>query len=273
MILLLDIGNTCIKWAQLLDGRLTPQQSLIHRDVDTEVWMKQLFRERFRPARLLVSNVAGVQMQQRIAQEAERLWQIKPEFAATVPFAAGVTHAYREVAAHGVDRWLAVVAAHRLSGNASSTALSKPSAGSSGGAACVIDAGTAATIDAVDGKGLHLGGLILPGVRMAIDALLSNTGDIARLARQLPGTAGTNISGSNTLFATATAQAVATGAVLAIAASADRAIAEVAQRVGAAPRVFLTGGDAASVQKAMQTPAEQVPDLVLQGLAIVAHIS
>jgi type III pantothenate kinase len=255
MILLLDIGNTCIKWAQLLDGRLTPQQSLVHRDVEPQVWMKELFRERFRPSRLLVANVAGSQMQQRIAQEARRLWQIETQFASTAAFAAGVTHAYREVSSHGVDRWLAVIAAYRLAG----------------GAACVIDAGTAATIDGVDSKGLHLGGLILPGVRMMIDSLLNKTGDIAKRARALPGTVGTDISGSGTLFATATAQAVATGAVLAIAAASDRAIAEVAKRTGASPKVYLTGGDAPSIARAMQTSAEQVPDLVLQGLSLLAQ--
>lgn len=255
MILLLDIGNTCIKWAQLLDGRLTPQQTLVHRDIDSAVWMKQLFRERFRPARLLVANVAGMQMQDRIAQEAQRLWQIAPEFAATATFAAGVTHAYRDVSTHGVDRWLAIIAAYRLAG----------------GAACVIDAGTAVTFDGVDAKGLHLGGLILPGVRMMIDSLLSNTGDIARVARKIPETTGANISNHVPLFATATAQAVANGAVLAVAAAADRAVAEVTQRVGTVPRVFLTGGDAPAVQKLMQTTVEQVPDLVLQGLALVAQ--
>ena len=76
MILLLDVGNTRIKWAQLLDGALTPQQSLIHRGVATEDWIKQLFRERFRPQRLLVANVAGAGMENTIRREAQRLWQL-----------------------------------------------------------------------------------------------------------------------------------------------------------------------------------------------------
>ncbi len=253
MILLLDVGNSRIKWAQLLDGRLTPQQSLVHRDVDPDVWMKQLFRERFRPARLLVANVAGPEMRERIAREAERLWQVTPQFAATSSFAAGVTHAYRDVSAHGVDRWLAIVAAYRLAG----------------AAACVIDAGTAVTIDGVDARGLHLGGLIIPGMRMMIDALLENTGDIAAQARKLAATGGTDVSGKGSWLAKGTAPAVVNGAVLAIAAAAERSIAEIARQAGAAPKVFLTGGDAEQVRKAMQTPAEEIPDLVLQGLALI----
>jgi pantothenate kinase type III len=49
VILLLDVGNTRIKWAQLLDGALTPQQVIRHQGVETATWTKQLLRERFRP--------------------------------------------------------------------------------------------------------------------------------------------------------------------------------------------------------------------------------
>jgi type III pantothenate kinase len=256
VILLLDIGNTTIKWAQLLDGELTPQQPLVHRGLEPQAWMKELFRERFRPARLLVSNVAGAEMQARIAGEAQRLWQIEAQFAATAPVAEGVTHAYRDVAAHGVDRWLAVIAAYRLAA----------------GAACVIDAGTAMTVDGVDARGLHLGGLIVPGVQMMIDALLGSTADIARQARRISTTAGADVSGSPGLLATDTAQAVANGALLAVAAAADRAVAGISSRIGAQPRVFLTGGDAERVRRFMTSPAiDLVPDLVLQGLALMAH--
>ncbi len=256
MILLLDIGNTTLKWAQLLDGALTPQQLLVHRDADPQVWMKALFRERFRPARLLVANVAGIEMQERIAAEAQRLWQVEPQFAVVAAVAQGVTHAYRDVAAHGVDRWLATIAAYRLAG----------------GAACVVDAGTAMTVDGVDAKGLHLGGLILPGVQMMIDALFGRTADIARQARRISAMPGADASGAAGLLATDTAQAVANGAVLAVAAVADRAIVEVSRRVSAEPRVFLTGGDAERVSKVMQTSTLQiVPDLVLQGLALLAR--
>jgi type III pantothenate kinase len=255
VILLLDIGNTRIKWAQLLDGALTPQQSLTHRGVDPAVWMKQLFRERFRPERLLVANVAGADMRSRISGEAERLWQVKAEFARTASFAAGVTHAYADVSAHGVDRWLAALAAYRLAG----------------GATCVIDVGTAVTMDGVNAEGLHLGGLIIPGMQMMIEALLDRTSDIARQARKLAAVGGAEAVRQNAALATSTAQAVASGALLAVAAAADRAIGEVKLQTRVTPKVFLTGGDAERVQKAMQTQAEHVPDLVLRGLAILAQ--
>jgi type III pantothenate kinase len=251
VILLLDIGNTRIKWAQTLDGVLTPQQSLMHRDVAPEVWTKQLFRERFRPTRLLVSNVAGEDMAATIRREAERSWHVAPEFAATTASAAGVTHAYAKPALHGVDRWLAVIAARHMSSNA----------------ACVIDAGTAVTIDAVDGRGLHLGGVIIPGIRMMVDSLLVRTSELGSKARSSGPRAA--LARKAMMFSTDTAQSIESGAVFAIAAAADRGVAELARVVADdRPNVYLTGGDAERIRAVMRTEAELVPDLVLRGLAV-----
>src|SRR5882672_3988616 len=234
MILLLDIGNTRVKWAQLLDGALTPQQSLLHREMPVEEWTKQLFRERFR---------------------AQRLWQLAPEFATSQAHACDVTNAYPQPASLGVDRWLALIAARHLSP----------------GWACIIDAGTALTIDGLDAAGLHLGGLIIPGSRLMMDALLDRTGDIARKAREYAGLASGNIA-EKTVFARDTARAVASGALYALAAAADRAVADLARRAaGETPRVYLTGGDAEQLRRAMTSACETVPDLVLRGLAVTAE--
>ena len=251
MILLLDIGNTRIKWAQALNGALTPQQSLLHRDVPAQTWTKQLFRERFRPARLLVSNVAGDEMAATIRREAERSWHVQPEFAAPSASAAGVTHAYPQPAFHGVDRWLALIAARHLTTNA----------------ACVIDAGTAVTIDAIDSRGLHLGGVIIPGIRMMVDSLLTRTSDLGHKAR---GSGPRAVTRQKTgMFASDTAEGIENGALFAIAAAADRAVAELARTVkGDPPRVYLTGGDAERIRTVMTTEAEVIPDLVLRGLAV-----
>lgn len=251
MILLLDIGNTRIKWAQALNGALTPQQSLLHREVAPETWIKQLFRERFRPARLLVSNVAGEEMAATIRREAQRSWHVSPEFAVTAASAAGVTNAYPRPAFHGVDRWLALIAARHLTSSA----------------ACVIDAGTAVTIDAMNARGLHLGGVIIPGVRMMVESLLARTSDLGSKSRRSAQHAARRQNAG--MFANDTAQSIENGALFAVAAAADRAVAELTREVrGDRPNVYLTGGDAELVRKVMATDAEVVPDLVLRGLAV-----
>jgi type III pantothenate kinase len=255
MILLLDVGNTRIKWAQLLDGSLTPQQALIHRDVETAVWIKQLFRERFRPARLVVASVAGGNMIETIRREAKKSWNVTPEFAESTSVAGGVTNAYRDPKGLGVDRWLAVIAARELT---------------EGGAACVIDAGTAVTIDVVNEKGLHLGGVIIPGVQMMVDSLLGRTREIAARSRR---NAGDGKAPTASVFATSTTLGVQNGALLAVAAAADRAAAECAAATTGRSRTLLTGGDAERLQRHMQVRAEVVPDLVLRGLAVLARKS
>jgi type III pantothenate kinase len=254
MILLLDIGNTRIKWAQLMDGALTPQQTILHRDVATDVWTKQLFRERFRPARLLVASVAGDDMVATVRSEAKKHWNITPEFATSTGLAGGVTNAYAEPSTLGVDRWLAVIAAREQAS----------------GAACVIDAGTAMTIDVVSAEGLHVGGMILPGVQMMVDSLLQRTGEIAGNARRSRAKASAEPRPGN-VFASNTGQAILNGALLAVAAAADRAVAEAATALQSTPRALMTGGDAERVVRMMQTRPEIVPDLVLRGLAVLAR--
>lgn len=254
MILLLDVGNTRIKWSQLLDGALTPQQTLLHKGVAPEVWTRQLFRERFRPSRLFVASVAGADMAATIRREAEKLWKVKAEFATTTSIAGGVTNAYPDPSALGVDRWLAVIAGREVAG----------------GAACVIDAGTAVTIDVVGADGLHAGGIILPGVQMMMDSLLDRTSDIARKARK--GLSAPSAEKAlSSVFANHTAQAVLNGALLALASAADRAATEASRTLNATPKVLITGGDAERLTRLMQTRTEIVPDLVLRGLAILAR--
>ncbi|HSC07863.1 MAG TPA: type III pantothenate kinase [Steroidobacteraceae bacterium] len=250
MILLLDIGNTRIKWAQALDATLTPQQSLMHRDAAPDTWTRQLFRERFRPARLLVSNVAGEEMAAIIRREAERNWHVSPEFAATTASAAGVTNAYPQPSSHGVDRWLTLLAARHMTANA----------------ACVIDAGTAVTIDAMNARGLHLGGVIIPGIRMMVESLVARTSDLGSKSRKSsPRTVDHRVG----MFASDTARAIESGALFAIAAAADRGVAELLREgSGDRPSVYLTGGDAERIRAVMTTAAEVIPDLVLRGLAV-----
>src|SRR5205823_3151263 len=143
---------------------------------------------------------------------------------------------------------LAVLAAHALAA----------------GAACVIDAGTAVTFDAVAGDGEHLGGLILPGARLLAAALDRSTSNIGATPVPVEAPKGVALLGRDT------ATAVGHGAMLAISGALDRAVRAVAAAVGAAPRVYLTGGDAVELGPWLETKVEARADLVLEGLALFA---
>ena len=247
MTVLVDVGNTRIKWASLERGRLVGRGSAVHRDSLDE---SLLAFDAALPAkpRIIASNVAGAAVGARL----EALVAARPgaslELVATSAERFGVRCAYAEPSRLGVDRWVAVLAAHH-------TARA---------AACVLNAGTAVTFDAVDAGGAHLGGLILPGASLQAAALDRYTSNIGRTAPATAVPRGLEILGRNT------DAAVGHGAWLALAAALDRAVAAVASALGATPVVYLTGGDADALHGWLETRVELRADLVLEGLALFA---
>jgi type III pantothenate kinase len=123
-----------------------------------------------------------------------------------------------------------------------------------------VDAGSALTIDAMGPGGRHLGGWIVPGLAMMLEALEVRTGDLRELRRISAADAAT------AAFPADTGPAMEQGVRLAAAGAVRAARDELVARCGAAARVLVTGGDALLLLP-MLAGAEHVPDLVLQGLA------
>ncbi len=258
--LLIDIGNTRIKWARLQGGRLGPQQAAIHSDWGVEDYAGRVIgRARGRGAaelrardgveRIVVASVAGAQVNKTLTLAARMAAVPMPEFIRSAPRAAGVVIGYEDPWRLGVDRFVSVVAAHHLF---------------KGEAACVVGIGTAMTIDLVGADGRHWGGAIIPAPNLMVETLLKNTNGIRRRAQ-----GGTKRATS--LFGRSTRAAIVEGARYAAAAAIDRAVSEARAVVGRAPVLVLTGGEAPSVQPLVSTAAESVPDLVLRGLAVLAQ--
>jgi type III pantothenate kinase len=146
----------------------------------------------------------------------------------------------------GVDRFAAAIGAHAL--------MPKR-------AVCIVDVGTATTIDLIDARGVHRGGAIVPGPDLMVESLLQDTSGIRRRAASAA-------SASRTLFARNTRAAVEQGARYAIAAALDRAVEEARRLLGTEPCLIVTGGAAASILKLIRRKHHLVPDLVLRGLAV-----
>jgi len=244
----IDIGNTRIKWAVLEGGQLTQHGSAVHRDpLDAALGALDIAL----PAavtRVLVANVAGERLAERLRARLAARAGLPIEFVVASAERFGVRCAYAEPTRLGVDRWLAVLAGYHAAA----------------GAACVIDAGTAVTFDAVDAAGQHLGGLIFPGTRLLAAALDRNTSDIG--ATLPAGTAPVGLE----LLGTSTDTAVGHAAMLALAAALDRAVATVARALRAQPTVYLTGGDATTLRGWLETHVQVRADLVLEGLQLFA---
>lgn len=246
MKLLLDIGNTRVKWATLENGAYSHHGQFVHREragFNLDRLRQQVVAK---PSAVLAANVAGSALAGALEHTVNDAWGIGVEYATTQQAAAGVRAGYRDIGQLGVDRWLAIVAAYR----------------EHHGAACVVDAGTAVTADLVDGSGAHLGGVIVPGYGLMQRALRADTGDIAHFAPAAGGDAHTD----DALCAKSTAEAISGGARLAIAGLVERAFGRIRQQEADA-LLIITGGDGERLIADLSVPAKHRPMLVLDGLA------
>jgi type III pantothenate kinase len=241
--LLIDIGNSRVKWASLREGRLGPQSAADGRAWGEADWRREI--ERVRPKRVIAASVGAPPAREALIAATRQVTGREPQFVTSMAQAAGVRNGYSNPAQLGVDRWLAVIGAfHRHHA-----------------ACCVIDAGTALTIDGVDGTGTHLGGFIVPGLRLMVDSLLAGTSGLADPWSWSESVEPTGFPGN-------TREAIEQGCLMALAELIEGASRRLARFAGERPRLVLTGGAApvlASWLAGQQT--DLVPDLVLQGLA------
>lgn len=250
MKLLLDIGNTRIKWALLNGDELSAQQALAHQGLNAAQLRERVLQPCGAVHQVFVANVAGNHLARLVKEAVDACWGIEPVFATTAMQCGAVRNAYLHPERLGIDRWLALLGAYALA----------PSA------ACIVDIGTAMTIDVIDDTGAHRGGLIVPGPGLMMDSLMQRTSDIAGFAKWR-----STHRHDSEFFANDTWDCVYQGAQHATAAVIDAAHAELAQLVGQAePRLLLTGGAGDSILPLLHTPVQVVPDLVLRGLAAYA---
>jgi type III pantothenate kinase len=250
-----DVGNTRIKWARADLGRLRERGHALHAG-HAEAALDAFFAALGRAPieRIVVANVGGQALADRLDAGAAGRFGVRPEHVETAAETLGVRCAYRDPSRLGVDRWVSVIAAHRAA--AAQRDGPRP--------ACVISAGTALTFDAVDTRGQHLGGLILPGPRIAADALARSTRRIGETPPAASKPAGLGLLGQST------EDAVGFAVLLAPAAGFDRAAAMVERELGKRPVVYLAGGDAGLLRPWLETEVEVEADLVLKGLALIA---
>lgn len=231
-LILIDLGNSRGKWA-LLHGDDPVARG--HSAVDSLVEDLPAMAP---GTRALVSSVASAEVNERLWSRLEGR-DLRPWFAESCAVLAGLTNSYREPERMGVDRWLAMLGARQRHE----------------GRLCVVDAGSALTIDLVDAQGLHEGGYIIPGTALMERALFADTERVrydSPVAPLLdPGRS--------------TAEAVGHGLLLAQIGSVRTAMEE-AKRSGPEPVLFLCGGGAEQFSAALDLPFRFVPDLVMEGL-------
>jgi len=248
VILLVDIGNSRIKWALSEGAAFQEQGAATHKVVPLAEVFAAAWGVLTAPSRVLVANVAGKEMAAALRTWVTAAWNLNVEFLVPRRKACRVTNAYVEPQRLGADRWAALIGAHaRVPGNV-----------------CVIDCGSAVTLDALDAKGQHLGGLIIPGLAMMQSALIQNTGDISE---QAVAKGDKKVS----VLARDTQGAVSGGALYTLIAVIDRVTADLAADMPAPLTRVICGGDAERLLNLLAENYLYEPDLVLHGLAIIAE--
>lgn len=244
MRLLLDLGNTRLKWALQAQPEGWLARGAVDWQEDTTAGLELAWAGLPRPDTVIGASVVDGVREALVADVVGGLFARAPDWLRTPASACGVRNAYAEPQRLGVDRFLAMVAAH-----------------ADGRAPCVLaGVGTALTLDALAGDGRHLGGLIAPGPQLMRQSLLDATAQV-RLDRP----------GEILELADNTADAVVSGCFQAAAALIERFATRMAARFDGAPTLILGGGDAATLLPLLSLPARLSQDSVLRGLAVWAN--
>lgn len=254
MLLLVDAGNTRVKWALISAGDPVQARALGAWAASGSVLRTQIreLAETWRGlqiTRVLLSNVAGPTMRAELEQAllgALGMTPVPLEWFSSVPELGGVRNAYRTPGQLGCDRFASAIGAHAMF-------PAQP--------LVIATCGTATTVDAVTAEGVFGGGMILPGLGLMAASLAKNTAQLPLVAEDL------RVSDP---FADNTDAAIASGCIAAQAGAIERAVAAHARTQPGAVRCILSGGAARFIAPHLSVPCEKVDNLVLIGLQAVA---
>jgi type III pantothenate kinase len=236
--LLVDIGNSRLKWAATAPAGLKVGAAIMNHDL-TEARLIDLWRGLPKPKSLAISCVSARRLAGIVRSAADGLWPgITVIEAKSEVWAFGVKNAYLQPEKLGVDRWLALLAARRH--------YALP--------VCIADCGTAITLDLLDEHGRHLGGMISPGLALMKQSL--SAGTEALLYEDSAFTVGP---------ANHTGAAIYSGVVSAAAGL----IEHVFSAQPDACLLLLTGGDAPLIAGQLGFPCRIDSELVLRGLSLL----
>jgi len=245
--LLVDIGNSRVKWAMYESGCLINPAAEFYELTHLREILDSNWNDISTPDHLMVSNVAGDEVADTIIQCTKVLWNIEPEFMHVLPQACGVKNVYKDINQLGIDRWVALIAAWKKFNCA----------------ACIVDCGTAITIDGLSDEGQYLGGLILPGTYLMQQVL----------AQQAYGIMESQDIIGNTGFADNTQQGVISGCKMAVVSLIDRMVSDMSGEYGNTLKCIITGGSAHKFLDLLESEFELDPYLVLNGLSFMTEIN
>ena len=262
MQLLIDAGNTNLKWATITSCG----QPLIFGGVFSLKLPPEKLQEQFvlswkglKPQNIAISHVGDPSFIDIFTLWAQRNWQVDPIFLTAQPEQCGVVNGYQEPHTFGIDRWLALIAGHHF--------YHTP-----GEYLCVIDLGTCVTIDVLNPEGVHLGGSIFPGMQLMFDSvaqIFAKRAISIQFESDLTDAIRSKLSVKQ-LIQSNTSDGLAAGIGVVQFSLIQQLMRELPEQLGGCCRYLLTGGGGDALPKLDRVNFLYRPHLVLEGMALLS---
>jgi len=253
MLLAVDVGNTNVVFAVFEGGGVRARWRIAtdpRRTADEyAVWLVQLLAiegiDRKQIDQVIISTVVP-RARHNLVVLAEKYFGTTPLIAGEGVVEWGIEIDVDEPHSLGADRAVNAIAAHAMYE----------------GDLIVVDFGTATTFDVIDFNGAYKGGIIAPGINLSLEALVSNTAKLPRIAIEPP--RGNSMIGRNT------EDQMLIGVFWGYVAMMEGLIARLRAEIGRPAEVIATGGLAILFQEHTGIFDKVEADLTLNGLAILA---
>lgn len=238
--LLLDGGNSQLKWAWVENGTFSEVGRAPYRDLTQlgEEWLQFADED----VKIVGCAVCGSVKKAMVEEQLTR----PVEWLSSMPQALGIRNHYRRPEEHGSDRWFNALGSRRFTQNA----------------CVVVSCGTAVTTDALTEDNHYLGGTIMPGFHLMKEAMALKTANLNRpIGKVYP-------------FPTTTPNAIASGMMDAVCGALMMMHGRLKDKTGGGKPVdiIITGGGAARVVQALpesfvhDNQVKIVDNLVIHGL-------
>lgn len=238
--LLLDGGNSQLKWAWVENGTFSEVGRAPYRDLTQlgEEWLQFADDD----VKIVGCAVCGSVKKAMVEEQLTR----PVEWLSSMPQALGIRNHYRRPEEHGSDRWFNALGSRRFTQNA----------------CVVVSCGTAITTDALTEDNHYLGGTIMPGFHLMKEAMALKTANLNRpIGKVYP-------------FPTTTPNAIASGMMDAVCGALMMMHGRLKDKTGEGKPVdiIITGGGAARVVQALpesfvhDNQVKIVDNLVIHGL-------
>jgi type III pantothenate kinase len=265
MILLIDVGNSRIKWVGINSNNLTQiiianraDQIAINHRGNTLTILENIIQTFLPIQKIFMVHVLGEVFDTKVKQLATQ-YSIPLQLIYSQSRAYGISTHYVQASKLGADRFVAMLAAYQSRKNK---------------ACIVIDCGTAITIDTVNRFGEHIGGVILPGLSLCKESLNKKAKNLQKIGEPSQVDQPTMLD-KTTLFATDTQYGIQSGCYYGLAG----AIKDICQKMektlikcdihSTKINKIICGGDAKAFYPLLSS-YQLKADLVMDGLVYIA---